>query len=63
MVRCDLWLKIYLLNDTVNVSEELAQGQSDSGINPLLSKALRNASQADKDPEKKNREKQRFIKQ
>ena len=39
-----------LRNDTVIVSEELAHGQSDSGIKPLLSNALRKASQADNDP-------------
>lgn len=43
---------IYLLNDTVNVSDELAQGQSDSGIKPLLSNAFKNASHADNDPGK-----------
>lgn len=41
----------HLLKATVIVSEELAHGHRDSGIRPLLSNALRKASQADNDPE------------
>lgn len=41
----------YLLIETVNASEELAQGQMASGFNPLLWNKFRNASQEVKDPE------------
>lgn len=45
----------HLLNATVIVSVELAHGHRASGFRPLASKALRNESQADKDPGKKMR--------
>ena len=40
----------YLLIAIVNVSEELAQGQRDSGFKPFISNALIKASHADSDP-------------
>ena len=43
-------LSTYRLIATVNVSDELAQGQSDSGFKPFLSNALINASHAESDP-------------
>lgn len=43
----------YLLNATVIVSVELAQGQRASGFKPLVSNAFRKESQADKDPKQK----------
>lgn len=46
----------YLLIETVNASEELAQGQMASGFNPLLWNKFRNASQEVKDPEWKEKE-------
>ena len=46
----------------VNVSDELAQGHSDSGFKPFISKALMNASHADRDPEKNSRGLERSIK-
>ena len=41
---------IYLLNEIVMVSVELAQGHSASGLRPLASNALRNESHAESDP-------------